>query len=84
MYTDGLTVGNLDLTDVDMAVVRLSEITTDPEASMETLLSLLSEHIDTLADTSHYFVIDPSNTALQRVSVGDVSVCMYMHANKYM
>ncbi len=73
MHTEGLNVGGLDLTDVDMAVVRLCAITTHPDACMETLLTLLSEHIDKLADTSHYFVIDPSNTTLERASVGNVS-----------
>lgn len=82
MCADGLIVGGLDLTDIDMAVVRLCDITTEPEASMETLLGVLSEHIDTLADTSHYFVIDPSNTALARASVGSVSWSLVSYTHR--
>ncbi|XP_064384200.1 uncharacterized protein LOC135333213 isoform X2 [Halichondria panicea] len=70
---NGLKAGNLDLSVCcDMSLIVLSEITTEPEASAETLLGSLSEHINALADISHYFVIDPSNTTLQKASVGDV------------
>ena len=64
----------MNLDDCGMQLIRLSEITTEPEASVETLLGMLSEHIDTLADASHYFVIDPSNTTLQSASISDVSL----------
>lgn len=57
-----------------MQLITMSEITTEPEASVETLLGMLSEHIDTLADASHYFVIDPSNTTLQQATISDVSL----------
>ena len=63
----------MDLSDCGMQLIRMSEITTEPEASVETLLGMLSEHIDTLADASHYFVIDPSSTTLQQATISDVS-----------
>ncbi len=84
LHADGLKAGNLDLSVCcDMSLIVLSEITTEPEASAETLLGSLSEHINALADISHYFVIDPSNTTLQKASVGDVRESSTVHAVIY-
>lgn len=55
-----------------MTVVVLKSITTDNDASVETLLEVLSKHIDTLADASHYFVIDPTDTTIMTASIDGV------------
>ena len=73
-YTEGLKVGKVDLSQSDMTVIVLKDITTNTEASVETLLEVLSEHIDTLADASHYFVIDPTGTSIMKASITGVSV----------
>ena len=40
----------------------------------------LAHHIDTLADDSHYFVIDPSDTKLMNTQIDEtVSVCVCVH-----
>ena len=39
----------------------------------EGLLEDLSEHIDSMAASSHYFVIDPSETAIIGKNMGSVS-----------
>ena len=85
-HTEGLKVGKIDLSQSDMTVIVLKDITTDTEASVETLLEVLSEHIDTLADASHYFVIDPTGTTIMKASITGVSVrvfCMYSHVHTY-
>ena len=46
----------------------------------EELLESLSNHIDTLAATSHYFVIDPSETSVTEKSMGSVSASHYSAA----
>lgn len=55
-----------------MTVIVLKDITTDTSASVETLLEVLSKHIDTLADASHYFVIDPTNTTIMSANINGV------------
>ena len=70
---EGLKVGNVDLSQVDMTVIVLKNITTDTNASVETLLEVLSKHIDTLADASHYFVIDPTDTTIMSTNINGVS-----------
>ena len=46
----------------------------------ESLLEVLSEHIDTLADSSHYFVVDPSDTSIMSVSMNGVRTESYTMA----
>ena len=42
----------------------------------------LAHHIDTLADDSHYFVIDPSDTILMNAQIDEtVSVCVCVCAS---
>ena len=72
-HIEGMVVGKLNLADCGMNVICLKDIATDPEASVESLLKVLSEHIDTLADASHYFVIDPTDTTVQSANIRDVS-----------
>ena len=72
-FTEGLSVGNFDLSQSDMSVIVLKDITTETSASVERLLEVLSEHIDTLADASHYFVIDPTDTTIMSASITGVS-----------
>ena len=55
-----------------MTVIVLKDITTDTNASVETLLEVLSKHIDTLADASHYFVIDPTDTTIMSTNINGV------------
>ena len=44
--------------------------------TQESLLEVLSEHIDTLADSSHYFVIDPSGTTIMNARMNEAGgVC---------
>ena len=70
--TEGLKVGNVDLSQFDMTIIVLKDITTDTSASVETLLEVLSKHIDTLADASHYFVIDPTDTTIISANIDGV------------
>ena len=51
----------------------LKDITTETNASVERLLEVLSHHIDTLADASHYFVIDPVDTTIMSGAISGVS-----------
>ena len=77
MYTsyssEGLSIGNIDLSQTDMTVIVLKDITTETNASTEQLLEVLSKHIDALADASHYFVIDPSDTTIMSANISGVS-----------
>ena len=73
LYTEGLTVGKVNLSQCDMSVIVLKDITEDTSASVETLLEVLSHHIDTLADASHYFVIDPTDTTIMSTTISGVS-----------
>lgn len=70
--TEGLKVGNVDLSQFDMTIIVLKDITTDTSASVETLLEVLSKHIDTLADASHYFIIDPTDTTIMSANIDGV------------
>ena len=72
-FTEGLTVGKVDLSQCDMTVIVLKDITTETDSSVETLLEVLSDHIDTLADASHYFVVDPTDTTIMTASLSGVS-----------
>ncbi|CAI8026970.1 hypothetical protein GBAR_LOCUS15446, partial [Geodia barretti] len=66
----GLQVGDLDLTATEMQVISLKDVVTEPTASVEDLLEDLSKHIDSLAASSHYFVIDPSETSIINKNMG--------------
>lgn len=55
-----------------MTIIVLKDITTDTSASVETLLEVLSKHINTLADASHYFVIDPTDTTIMSANIEGV------------
>ncbi|CAI8026971.1 hypothetical protein GBAR_LOCUS15446 [Geodia barretti] len=56
-----------------MQVISLKDVVTEPTASVEDLLEDLSKHIDSLAASSHYFVIDPSETSIINKNMGSVS-----------
>ena len=56
-----------------MTIIILKNITTETNASVEQLLEVLSKHIDTLADASHYFVIDPTDTTIMSANISGVS-----------
>lgn len=71
-FAEGLSVGNIDLSECGMSIIVLKDITTDTNASVESLLEVLSEHIDTLADASHYFVIDPTDTTIMSANISGV------------
>ena len=72
-----MQVGNLDLSNCDMQVVTLTDLVIDPNDTVESLLEALSEHIDTLADKSHYFVIDPTGTTVMKQTMSGVRcVCV--------
>ena len=43
-----------------------------PPPSQEVLLEVLSEHIDSLADCSHYFVVDPAATSMMSATMSEV------------
>ena len=73
LHIEGLTVGKVNLSQCDMSVIVLKDITEDTSASVETLLEVLSHHIDTLADASHYFVIDPTDTTIMSTTISGVS-----------
>ena len=61
------------MSQTDMSVIVLKDITTKTNASVEQLLEVLSKHIDTLADASHYFVIDPTDTTIMSGAISGVS-----------
>ena len=71
--TEGLSIGNINLSQTDMTVIVLKDITAETNASVEQLLEVLSKHIDTLADASHYFVIDPTDTTIMSANISGVS-----------
>ena len=62
-----------------MTVIVLKDITTETDSSVETLLEVLSDHIDTLADASHYFVVDPTDTTIMTASLIGVSKYCMVH-----
>lgn len=67
-----MVVDNLKPADSGMSVIMLKDICPDPEASVERLVEALSAYIDTLANTSHQLVVDPSCTKLATATMSDV------------
>jgi adenylate kinase family enzyme len=61
---DGMQVGSLDFTETEMTVIELKDVVSDPNGSLDCLLTGLTSHIDALADDNHYFVINTEGTSI--------------------
>ena len=57
-------MGSLDFTETEMTVIELKDVVSDPNGSLDCLLTGLTSHIDALADDNHYFVINTEGTSI--------------------
>ena len=57
-------MGSLDFNETEMTVIKLKNVVSDPNGSLDSLLTALSTHIDALADDNHYFVINTEETSI--------------------